>query len=200
MDQEQIGAIVDVVAGFLTPEQAKTAMAWLYFLSAVYAGVRWALARWAPAFSNKAAVVAVDRLLHALFANSKPLELRKNVVRERLSNPPPPPKRKPTGLPGFVVLFALLTPQLTACATASLEQTTRSSLDAALTVADLSHSVASDACDQKNDADRCEAIDVAFERIADIGESALQALDRGAVQQAIDMYNQIASLLRGLRR
>jgi hypothetical protein len=80
-----------------------------------------------------------------------------------------------------------------------LEQQTRSSLDAALTIADLSHEVASDACDQRGQPERCEAIDIAFERIADIGESALHALDEGRVEQAQDMYKQLAAQLRGLR-
>jgi hypothetical protein len=189
MDDSQVETLINVVAGFLTPEQAKTAMAWLWLAGVVLAAVRWALAKWAPRFSNSAVVVMADRVLHTVVANSKPLELRKNVMKERLSSIPP--KRR--SAPPFAILCLVF---LAGCA-GSLEQRLRGQLDGSLAIAEASYEVASETCGKP---ERCEAIDDAYLRIADIGEAALHALDEGRVEQAQDMYKQLAAQLRGLKR
>lgn len=148
MDDSALVNVINAFAAFLTPEQAKTVMAWLYVASIVLAGLRWFLAWAAPRFSNHPVVVAIDRLLNKLVANSKPLELRKNVVKERLSSPPPPPKRKstPPGPPyGFCLALALGV-LLAGCAHASTEDAFRAGLSTFAAVADPAYELAMNAC------------------------------------------------------
>ena len=87
MDQTTIDAIAQLLV--LLPEHyVVNVMAALWVLGPLLHLVRAGLAKWAPAFSNHPAVVALDRALHFLAANSRRLEERANVVRQRRSMPP----------------------------------------------------------------------------------------------------------------
>jgi hypothetical protein len=199
-DADVVIDAINTLLGFLPEEWKPRAQAILALLSAgsgILALWRPFIAYVAPKLAGSAPYVAIDRLLDYVVMNSRRVEVRPRVLKARLSSPPPAPKRK-SGPPfGFILCLAFL--PLLGCAGTD-EARARGALDAAMQVADLSHEVASDACDQRGAPAKCEAIDVAYERIADIGEAALHALDEGRIEQARDMYAQIGALLRGLKR
>lgn len=70
-------------------------MALMAALSVFLGTVRPILAKYAPKLSGSAPVVMLDRALNVLAANSKRLEVRAPVVKERLSGAP----RQPTIMP-----------------------------------------------------------------------------------------------------
>lgn len=187
MDEAQLDAITQLVA-LLPQTSVGHVMTYLYAASVVLAVLRWTLNRYLPPGPLRSWIEAIDLLAHYATASSR-------ALKDRIA--PEPFKRRRKSVPPLPIL--LLAFAATSGCTGSLEQRMRGQLDAAMTVADLSHQVASDACDQRNDAARCAAIDDVFLRIADIGEAALRALDAGYVDKARDMYGQIAALLRGLR-
>jgi hypothetical protein len=83
--------VINTLLGFV-PEQyrpiAEALLALMSALSLLLAAVRPILARYAPRLSGSAPVVVVDRVLNFLAGNSKRLEVRAPVVKERLSMPP----------------------------------------------------------------------------------------------------------------
>lgn len=69
-----------------SPEMVLAIPTVLAFVLAVW---RWLMARFAPRASNHPLVVALDRTLNVLAVNSRRLEVRASVVKERPSGPPP---------------------------------------------------------------------------------------------------------------
>lgn len=90
-----IEAIFEAVNALLwvLPEAYRPAPETVLAVPTVLAGVlavwRWFMARYAPRASNHPLVVTLDRALNVLAVNSRRLEVRAPVVKERLSAPPP---------------------------------------------------------------------------------------------------------------
>lgn len=187
MDQTQIEAVGRLVA-LLPQTWVGHVMTYLYAASAILALLRWLLNRYLPPGPLRSWIEAIDLLAHYATASSR-------ALKDRIA---PEPHKRTRSFPPLPVLALAFVPLL-GCA-GTTETRVRGSLDGALQIAELSYGIASDACDQQRTPERCEAIDIAYERIADIGESALQALDAGRLEQAQDMYKQMAALLRGLKR
>lgn len=92
---DESSTLVDVINAVLAvlPEEyrpsAEAMIALPTLLAMALALWRWVMARWFPKASNHPLVVALDRTLNVLAINSKRLEVRAPVVRERFSKPPP---------------------------------------------------------------------------------------------------------------
>lgn len=177
-------------------------------LSTLLAGARPLLNLIPPTSRWRVVAEVLDKGLHYLAGNTKPLDARVT------------PLKRPSGPPyGFGALLALAL-LLTACA-GSLEQRTRTTLDAISVVVDPAYAAAMDGCiaseravletarvqgykpaysEQFEQASaRCHQVRIAFEAIRALHDEAAHQLEAGAIREAQATIQRLLAAWRALK-